>query len=217
MRSSSARALRVLSADAMIRLAFTALENALDDADTTVRLAVVETLGMIAEKAADCLLNHLHDEGIRSSISGALCSIEAEAFVRHHGVSAVSQLDSPDEEVRCAVLQIFMNHRSALTANLVAAVARRLNDSSAPVRAAAVDALGAVEEVSELEPLAGDLVSVCNDLEPYVRAKAVRALSGLGAALLPYVGGFIVVHHANHKFHSPRVLYQIIWLKHSKC
>lgn len=186
VRRCCAEALRKLTAAALSPHA-AVLVGALDDADSTVGAAAAMTLmgieaGALAAHAAT-LVRKLGDPFLREAMVHALSRVDAACFALQ--ASAIVQLTAhPEPEMRVAALTLCMRHGpSTLPAHLLPSLLHALDDAEPEVRAAAVDAVGAMEQKA-LERQADALLRMFGDEVSHVRAKAIRALAALGPEAL---------------------------------
>ncbi|MFC5753989.1 fumarate reductase/succinate dehydrogenase flavoprotein subunit [Actinomadura rugatobispora] len=181
-----------------------AIRPYLDDSDPKVRRAAVATLTEVVPA------------GVGGALAGALA--DGHGSVRHAAATALRELvevlpatpelreellpalDSPDAQVRAAVLDVLRalrlgasalyaaalddgDHRVRLQAvrglvahDAAAEVARAAADASREVRVAAAHGLGTIGDPDSAGPLGG----LVEDADPLVRAAALEALAGVG-------------------------------------
>ena len=180
VRRACVEALGRLAASTLARHA-SSLVVALGHDSPSVRLAAATTLGHLtaADLAAhqSSLVQALVDPAVQTTVVQVLSAIEAACFVEQPAV--LNLLEHEDAETRAAALTLLMRHEPTnLSADQLQMIAARLNDDDGQVRAAAVDALAALEPCSRHQ-CAADLFRSCNDAEEHVRAKAVGALGPL--------------------------------------
>ncbi|NUK09996.1 HEAT repeat domain-containing protein [Streptomyces lunaelactis] len=149
-----------------------ALETLLDDADPTVRAAVVRALGRFGDEAgARALLAHL--SGRRQVASGLVShALVRIAFPAVPGLLEAARSD--DVQIRALALELLslIGDRAAVPQLLEA-----LRDDQGVVRASAAQALGQMGEHSAVDPL---LTMLSTDSSPRVAAAAAEALGAIG-------------------------------------
>jgi HEAT repeat protein len=148
------------------------LVAALKKDDLWVRYGAASALGLMKEKAASAipaLLETLNDEStiVRFAAGKALFQIGPESIP-----PAVEGLKSSQQRVRlhCAYVLSRFGAEAKLS---VSALASTLSDENTSVRAAAADALGAMEKAAK--PALPDLLKALNDKESWVKNSAAEA------------------------------------------
>lgn len=174
--------------DRAAKIALPQMIDRLTDANPQVRTATSTALGQlgtIARSALPQVLNLLKDEHseVRSAAKETLAQLGKPNRTAIPAIVALLEAENP--QVRSAAIDILGRLSGTMIMGYIPEIKKRLTDSQADVRFAAIETLGQFGQVAQ--NAIPQIIERLTDKELYVRFAAVEALGELGTAVKPYI------------------------------